>query len=140
MDPVAAIGLISNIVQFVDFSWRLLDEARTLYKSTTGASRESNVLELVLDDLNDLQSKLLAPATEGAIPNPIRKLASECQNTANELISVLGMLKVKGEHRKWKSFMQALRSIWKREDIERLVKQVEALRNALQYRLQVSMR
>ena len=47
MDPVAALGLAGNIVQFVGFSCRVLQDTKSLYKSTTGASAENDVLEVI---------------------------------------------------------------------------------------------
>lgn len=140
MDPVAAIGLAGNIVQFVDFSWKLLDEAKDLYGSTTGASQDNDLLELISNDLNVLNDKLTATSASGAIPNPIRTLAAQCKDVADELLYILNTIKVKGPHRKWRSFLQALRSVWKEDQIERLVKRLETLRGAMQMRLQVILR
>ena len=140
MDPVAAIGLAGNIVQFVDFSWKLLSETRDLYDSSTGVSADNDVLESISSDLINLNDALTAPSTAGAIPNRLRHLASQCKGAAEELLEVLDKIKVKGSHRKWKSFMQALRSVWKKEQIENLFKRMERLRNEMQIRLQLMLR
>ena len=63
MDTVAAIGLAANVVQFVDFSWKLVVEARDLHDSNSGASKENEVLELISCDLNLLNDKLTARTT-----------------------------------------------------------------------------
>ena len=140
LDPVAAIGLAGNIVQFVDFSWKLIDEARDLYGSSSGASQEHDLLELIFSDLNTLNDKLTAPTALGAIPESLRNLASQCKDFVEQLFRILKDLKVKGDNRKWKSFLQALRTIWKKEQIEQLVKQLERLRDAMQFRLQIVLR
>jgi hypothetical protein len=36
MDPLSTLSLASNIVQFVDFSCRLISETRKVYNSATG--------------------------------------------------------------------------------------------------------
>lgn len=118
MDPVAAIGLAGNIVQFLDFSCKLLSGAKGLYNSSTGASDENEVLETVSNDLRLLNDELTAPSAYGAIPDPIRGLADQCKDVAIQLIEVLKEIKVKGTHRRRSSFVQALRGVWKKEQIE----------------------
>ena len=140
MDPIAAIGLAGNIVQFVDFPWKILSETRDLYESTTGASADNDVLESISKDLINLNDALTAPSSAGAIPNRLRILAGQCKGVAEELLEVLDKIKVKGSHRKWKSFMQALRSVWKKEQIENLFKRMERLRNGMQLRLPLMLR
>lgn len=139
MDPIAALGLAANIVQFIDFSWKLVYDAKDLYESSTGASADHNILLSVSSDIIHFNNKLSAPSTPGAIPDSIRALASQCKKVALELLRVLETLKVEGPHKKWKSFMQALRSVWKKEQIQSLVERLGKLRNQMQLQLQLSL-
>ncbi len=140
MDPVAALGLAGNIVQFVDFSCKVLCDAKSLYGSSTGASAENDVLEAIGSDLVNLSHALIAPSAPGTVPESLRSLASRCKDVATELLGTLDKIKVRGPHQKWKSFVQALRSVWEKERIEELVKRMERLRNETQYRLQLMIR
>ena len=140
MDPVAALGLAGNIVQFVDFSCKVLQDTKSLYKSTTGVSAENDVLEVICHDLTDLDNALAAPSAPGAIPDSMRRLASMCRVVAAELLGILDKIRVRKPSQKWKSFVQALRSVWKKEQIEDLLKRMERLRNEIQYRLQWMLR
>ena len=138
LDPIAALGLAANIVQFVDFSWKLINDAKDLYESNNGASADNDVLQSVTNDIMLLDNKLTAPTAPGAIPDSIRTLASQCKDVARELLRVLDKLKVDGPHKKWKSFVQALRSVWKKKQIQSLVERLERLRSEMQFRLQLS--
>ena len=140
MDPVAALGLAGNIVQFVDFSCKVLQDTKSLYKSTTGASADNDVLEVICRDLIELDNALTAPSAPGTIPDSMRSLASMCKQVAAELLAVLDKIRVREPRQKWKSFVQALRSVWKKEQIEELLKHMERLRNETQYRLQLMLR
>ena len=140
MNTVAAIGLAGNIVQFVDFSWKLIVEARDLHNSSSGASKGNEMLELISNDLNTLTDKLTARTTLGVVPESLRNLASQCKHVADELLGVLITLKIKGGNRKWKSFVKSLRTVWKKEQIEQLMKRLEILRDAMQFRLQLILR
>ena len=149
MDPVAALGLAGNIVQFVDFSCKVLQDTKNLYESSTGASAENDVIETICNDIVNLNRALTAPSVPGTIPGSILNLtipdyilnlASNCKGVAAELLQLLGKIKVHGPKRKWKSFIQALRSVWKKEQIEGLVRRMERLRDETQFRLQFMLR
>ncbi|KAL6716098.1 hypothetical protein ACLMJK_005664 [Lecanora helva] len=136
MDPVTSFGLAANVLQFGSFCWNLIDEAKQIYESGTGASEENDVLEFVADKINSFNNTLTASSTLGAIPETIRMLASRSKAVANELLTVLDTIKVKGTRRKWRSFLQALRSVWNKKQIEQLVTRLDRLRSAIQYGLQ----
>ena len=137
MDPVAAFGLAANVLQFGSFCWKLIDEAKEIYDSSSGASQENDLLKFVAGKISFFNDKLTAPSALGAIPDSIRSLASQCKDVADELLNVLDKVKVKGERKKWKSFLQALRSVWTKKQIESLVWRLEKLREAIQLGLQV---
>ena len=140
MDPVTALGLASNIVQFVDFSWKLLSGTIDLYGSETGALADHDVLELISSDLIKLNDALLDPSYTVHVSDPIRDLAGQCKAVAQELFRILEKIKVVGSPNKWKSFVQALRGVWKKEQIEALVKRLESLRAEMHFRLQWMLR
>lgn len=140
MDPVAALGLAGNIVQFVDFSCKIIRDTRSLYGSTTGATAENDIITAIASDLISLNNALTAPTASGAIPESVSSLASDCKDVATELLKTLDKIKVQAPHQKWKSFMQALRSVWKKEQVEIFVKGMERLRNETQYHLQLMLR
>ena len=137
---MAALGLAGNIVQFVDFSCKVLQDTKSLYSSSTGASAENDVIEAICRDLINLNNNLTAPSAPGAIPDSIRSLASSCKDVAAELLGTLNKIRVREPHQKWKSFVQTLRKVWKEGQIEELVKRMERLRNETQYRLQLMLR
>lgn len=58
MDPLTALSLAGNIVQFVEFSSKLLKEGHSLYKSRTGALAIHEELKLTMNDLRTLIAKV----------------------------------------------------------------------------------
>ncbi|KAL9621622.1 MAG: hypothetical protein Q9160_004014 [Pyrenula sp. 1 TL-2023] len=139
IEPFAALGLAGNIVQFVQFSCELLCESKEIYESASGASTNHVILEEITKDLNLLNDQLTAPAAPGAIPDSLIGLASCCKDITEDLLELLSSIKVKGPHKKWNSLIQASRSVWKKEQIEALVRQAERLRSEMQLRLQFMM-
>ena len=66
MDPVAAaLGLAGNVVQFVDFSCKVLQDTKNLYGSSTGASAENDVIETICNDLINLNNKSMDQTENG---------------------------------------------------------------------------
>ena len=59
LDPFTALSLASGVVQFVDFSSKLISEGQELYKSAEGALTENTELKSVTVDLNHLCEKLV---------------------------------------------------------------------------------
>ena len=136
LDPISAIGLAGNIVQFVDFSWGLLRETKDLYNSSEGTTADIDVLERISNDIININDTLTAPSAADAIPDQMRDLASQCKRIAQELLEILDKVKAKEPRKKWRSFVAALRSVWKKKQIEDLVRRLERLRDQMQSRLQ----
>ncbi len=65
MDPFAAIGLAASIVQFLDFSQKLVSGTLELYRAVGGATSSNTLLEYITKDLNQLCGTLELAANEG---------------------------------------------------------------------------
>jgi hypothetical protein len=130
LDPMSALSLAGNVVQFVSFSTGLVSGAYAIYHSSEGTSMENLELEFVTENLKQFSLRLSRgskfPSSSFYATSPsssdesLRQLSKSCKEVADELLSVLNDLKVniKGEHRKWDSFRQALKSVWKKDKIE----------------------
>ncbi|KAL8402767.1 hypothetical protein RB596_009217 [Gaeumannomyces avenae] len=161
MEAVAAFGLAANILQFVEVTGRLISSAREL--SQQGAKSEYVELEAIAQQLRGLAEGIRLsqggdddedPAhthTDGdddddSDDDPahthtdggLGKLAMSSIKIANELLGALDSLKLRGRKRKWKSFHQALRTVWKAGQIEDLQKRMDKLSRALNSELMAS--
>jgi hypothetical protein len=59
---------------------------------------------------------------------------------ADDFTSAIDELRVTGNHRKWKSFRQALKSVWKKEGIEERLVKLDRLRQQVVIHLLVVMK
>lgn len=137
MDPVSALSLAANVVQFVDFTWKLLSATRSIYHSPSGSTAEHEDLYHLSSDLIAIDNDLTALAAPGAIPESLRLLSGRCKEIAAELLGILENLQTSNPHRKWKSFVQALRSVYKKGDIENLARRLERLQTETQMRISI---
>ncbi|KAK4148964.1 hypothetical protein C8A00DRAFT_19297 [Chaetomidium leptoderma] len=138
MEALAAIGLTANILQFIEITGQLISSTHQL--SSQGATTEYLELESIAQELRTLAEGIgpqQAQDSQGA-DDGLGRLGTDCINITNELLSVLGSLKLQGGGKNWESFYQALRSIWKAEEIKALQERVDRIGQALNRHLMVS--
>ncbi|KAG6354705.1 hypothetical protein INS49_004723 [Diaporthe citri] len=59
MDPLTAIGLVSNILSFIDFSARLIKSAKEAHDSQHGVLEENRSREAVVRDMQRMSTRML---------------------------------------------------------------------------------
>ena len=140
MDPLSALGLAGNVVQFVQFASSLLNETRKIYHSVDGSPEDSERLEFIYGSLSDYCSKLenrSQLATNGhSIDTPglpkdapsLPGLAARCAEDCKELMRVVGRMKTKSRSgpKIWTSFRIALAEILNASEVERLQERIES--------------
>ncbi|KAI0382484.1 hypothetical protein F5Y04DRAFT_252747 [Hypomontagnella monticulosa] len=137
MDPLAALGLASNILSFVDFSWKLVAGAHHIYGSASGASDNSLALETIATSITDLSNSIVVSAS---IPKDLRRLSDECHRVGKDLLGVINKLKVKGKRNKrWESFGVALKEVWNQGKMNELFGQLQGLQSQLLVQIQFIM-
>lgn len=144
LDPFSAIGLAGNVVHFLAFGTKLISESHNIYASAIGATTGNIELELIYTDLEDLTKALEDPDPNSGHAVSIneaelRKLSASCVKVANELLTTVKLLKVDKncKHRKWRSFRQALKFVWKQSDIDGLQARLGEFRSQLTLRIVV---
>ncbi len=141
MDPFSALGLASNIVQFVDFSCKLFSSASDIYRSASGAAPAVNDAKTIALRLHDLSSRLVAQtmtasqdgsqSSQKPVNALLNELASGCRGASAELLSALDGLQARTANSRWSSFKAALLTVMKSDQINKLEARLE------QYRRQV---
>jgi hypothetical protein len=139
METLAVIGLIGNIVQFVDFSGKLISKSIQLYQSSDGVLTENINTETATNHLIRLNNKL-ENAANATGDKALHSLCKSCGVVAVELLRTLDKLKVEGEKKKWKSTRKALRSLWSKEKIQGIEKQLTSFREELNLHIVVDLR
>ncbi|KAF3928117.1 hypothetical protein AA313_de0203723 [Arthrobotrys entomopaga] len=131
LDPLSALGIAAAVVQFVDFSTKLISKGKEIYKSADGVTithAEQSALSSRLAQLTRALAESINPFTTRNAPTPaeaaLREVTLECMQFAEDFNDAINQLQVIGGNRVWKSFRQALKSVWNKDKIEQqLVKQ-----------------
>jgi len=149
MDPLSAISLAGNIIQFVHFGGRLLSNARELYSSSVGELTINEEITLITTDLGILLKQLkesvcLNPVNqenEGGMKS-LERLCTEATAVVEELLNRLGTLRITTgcTHRRWGSLRLAIRSLWSEKEIKSLRERLDMLKDALESRVLFSLR
>ncbi|OCL03825.1 hypothetical protein AOQ84DRAFT_325285 [Glonium stellatum] len=120
LDPLSALSLAGTVVQFIDFGSKLLSESCDIYRSATGTSPGNHDLEITTE------------GDEAPEEDALVGLARACKEVADDLLSTVQQLKVEhGPHRKWRSFLQALKNIRGKEKVHSLRQRMDSLRMQL---------
>jgi hypothetical protein len=140
MDPLSALSLAAALVQFVDFTSKIVSKGYHIYNTTDGAIPQNVALEFIVTDLQNLNARLkhhgtLSCATKDE--QALEDLSASCTILANELVDRLNKLKVAGDtkHRKWKSFRQALKTVWSKEELDAMANKLSEYRNQLEFHI-----
>jgi hypothetical protein len=139
MEALAIIGLVGNIVQFVDFSGKLISKSTELYRSSEGALAENIDTETATNHLILLNSKLKNAATATG-DTALENLCKSCNTAAEKLLDALDKVKVNGKQQKWKSMRKALQSVWSKEEIGELEQRLSKFREELNSHIVVDLR
>ena len=153
MDPLTAISLASAIVQFVDFSSKLIAEGRQIYQSLEGASRANLHVEDITNHINSLNNHLLQSdrrhsqtGVSSGSETALRGLATACRTVADELLKLLNELKVdkhsQGAQRKLETFRKAVltQKSKNKNKIKNLEDQLDKIQKQINQRLVTMMK
>lgn len=146
MDPLSALSIASSVVQFVDFSSKLISGAHELRNSPKGQLQQHAELETITKSLvrtsSDFKRSLFHDKTRSLSSNEeaLQILCEECQALADQLMTALKELKLQGNQGKWRSIQQALKSLWGQEHIEALQKRLDGFRQQLIIGILVALR
>ena len=121
-EALAAFGLAANIVQFIDIGSRLVSTIWGIYNQYQDATRDLLELEMAVKRLDSILPTLAqTPEDSGESSESercLRELAQHCCMLATEMLNTLHQVLDPGKARKRDAVRQALRIIWKEDEIK----------------------
>ncbi|KAJ5006471.1 hypothetical protein K4K48_003451 [Colletotrichum sp. SAR 10_66] len=142
MDPLTALGLVANIVPFIEIAAKVLKTAKEIHDSESGGLNDNVNLEKYATQLKQHYSNLLAPDSPDLIGDDkeLCALATECQKLARDLLDVLERIKPANRSSKWHSLKSAAKNLWRATDKEMLEKRLELCRSQVEAQLNQRLR
>jgi hypothetical protein len=151
MDALAVTSLAGTIAQLVDFGCKVTSSSIQIYRSADGSAVSETELKKVAEDMkrllinvddqfkqreNNMGNK--PDLSEDEVVE--QSLARECVLVIKELNTALEKVMRSGKTSKWRSFRQALLSVWHKEQIDGIEKRLCRFREQLTFRLVLSLR
>jgi hypothetical protein len=143
MDPLSALSIAASVIQFLDFGSKIVSKGVHLYKSSDGTLSEHVEIEMAANRLREMSENFKksaryrqqSPCSENR--SELDTICDSCAIVSEELIAKLNELKVPygHRHRKWKSFRQALKTVWSREEVDNIAKRLAGFRSELEIHL-----
>lgn len=139
MDPITVLGIVGNILQFIDFGLKAVSKAREIHSSSTGDLLENVELELLTKDITIVTEKL--STANGAVTGngSLDDICKRCIQAANELMGALSGMRVH-EKSKWKSVRQALKATWGKTQVDELRRRLEGWKDEIQFHVLVDLK
>ncbi|KAH7173284.1 uncharacterized protein B0J16DRAFT_418600 [Fusarium flagelliforme] len=138
MDPITAFQVAGTVITFVEFSRRLLNDAREVYISPSGHTSQVARLGDISDDLTSVGDHITATLKEGPASTytksdeALAKICERCIKMKIELQEALEGLKARGDTKfdfAVSTIATALKSMWsqsKLDDLNRRLKEAKS--------------
>lgn len=142
-----ALGAVANVAQFIEFTIKIFSSSRNIYYSASGSLVEHDDLSKVTGDIWDLSSQLRDSLNTAAAitclttdEQALLELCEGCIAVSEDLTEALDKLRGQGKPGKFRSFRQALQSVWSKDDIDQLEQRVRSYKEELNIRIIVGLR
>ncbi|OCK90763.1 uncharacterized protein K441DRAFT_698929 [Cenococcum geophilum 1.58] len=141
LDPITAVGIASNVAQFVDFGFKIFSKSGELYKSASGLTVDDEELSSIATNFENLamfakglpslhNSKGCSDSEQALF-----SIANSCTALAGELKGVLDKIRVQyadgGSQEKWAVLHAVLRRMRKSGKIDLMAKNLDILSRQL---------
>lgn len=143
-EALTLLGLVANILQFVELGHTILSSAKEVYEDGKGLTSQMRHVQLLLEDIRNTRDgieKRLANTTPLSLSNDeiaIQNYSTECDAIAARLGEMLEKLRVRdgAKSRRLESLRVSVYSMARKSEVQRLVEQLEDLDRRLRMRLQ----
>jgi hypothetical protein len=143
MEAVAIIGLMSNVLEFMDHRYKFVTFAKNIYDSTTGKIRDHERLEEFTTSMQELSTRLDVKrpgAEQSDDERNLSRLALDCRKLAEETLLLLRKTKAKKEQSFLESAKAAFRTMLKKDEIMKMERRLDQCQSQLDLQLTVMMR
>ena len=88
LDPVTTLAVVTTIVQFVDFGWKVISKTVELSRSANGITQDASNYEIVMRDLLRLSERLRVGAVASSAERPKTEADQALKDVCNGCISL----------------------------------------------------
>ncbi|RSL46999.1 hypothetical protein CEP54_013617 [Fusarium duplospermum] len=110
MEPLAAVALAGNVLQFAEFVGRLFKDTCRIYASASGLTPNDLHIQDICTKLGSFSAQLQSVPSHSSAPSDLRDCIAACKKDCDDLLAIMKVLAVKkgNSQKPWKSFSAAL--------------------------------
>ncbi|KAH6720451.1 hypothetical protein BKA61DRAFT_730752 [Leptodontidium sp. MPI-SDFR-AT-0119] len=139
IDPLTGLSLATNIVQFIDFTAKLVSKGNKIYKSANEGRIENQEVDATSKKVIALHNRLVQEFEQstslsyGISPTDkeIKRICESCTKIAEDMILALERLRAKARYSRWQSYRQAFKGLWGRHEVELMKVKLDTERKCL---------
>ncbi|KAL2676736.1 hypothetical protein Neosp_010500 [[Neocosmospora] mangrovei] len=137
MEPLAAVALAGNVLQFAEFVGRLFKDTSKIYASASGLTPNDLHIQDICGKLGSFSTQLQAVPSHSSAPPELRDCVTACKKDCDDLLAIVKILAAKKGNsqrpwnRPWKSFSAALCHRMKAGEIQDLKSRITDRQNLM---------
>jgi hypothetical protein len=140
MDPLSTLSIATAVVQFIQFGCSLVSKAHEIHHSNSGALPEHLKCADATTRLVELTKKIQVAQRifkSDSLSRDATAICHNCNVIGAELLKQLHNLRLRDntEDRKWKSFRQALKTVWSKSEMSSIETRLLTCRKELEVHL-----
>jgi len=140
MDPITALSVAGNVIQFLDLGVKAVSKAGEIYDSSNGALVEHIEIGDLTEDIAKVAVKLAAAAGATTGNDSLDNICEQCTIVAKELSDALKEMKADDKKSRIKSARKALKAMWGRKHVEDMKRRLEGYRDEIQFHVLVDLK
>jgi hypothetical protein len=141
MDPLTALSIAGNVIQFVDFGCKVFSKGVEIFQSAQGSTVVHDELEDITTDVSIMARKLRASSLQKeGTDSTISGICQDCTRMADQILERLARLKTGPKHTQWKSMWMALKQVWSEKEMQDMVRRFMMFKETLEMHILVDMR
>jgi hypothetical protein len=133
MDPLTAVGLVANIIQFVGLGSRIFNIAEEIHQSSSGTTRDIRRTKDVVNEMFKLTVKLQETGEESSNDNEkaLQRLAAQYAELSQHILEYIKKVAPEDPRSKFQSFWSSFKGIWYEKDKAELERKLDDCRSQL---------
>ena len=146
MEPLTALSVASNVVQFIDFASKVINLTVNVYRAKPeGKLGELYYLDKIRDNFRTYNNMLKhslrqrRSADLSSTESELIRICEDCEGINKKLLFTLTRLKGY-ENELWSSFLGALKTVWSESEIKSLRQALDGHRQQMTLHLLASLR
>ncbi|KAI0851727.1 hypothetical protein F5Y00DRAFT_274615 [Daldinia vernicosa] len=138
MEALAAVGLVSNVLQLIECGYKVVLMTKELHESRQDSTQSNNNTAFVAQEMRELSARVMKDLPSSGLTEDemaLCRLAQQCSDLSNKLLALLEDLKTKKPGSKLDIITTVLRNMRKKNERNEIKANLDDYRKQLQIQI-----